>query len=401
MYNKFVAKDKDVFATPLFLLSITIPLLLAVIVGTGLYYSEVFSSFLSHVWSTMKLPLAIASLSIPLATWVIANHRSAQITKSNKLQESKRLVETYLEQESFFERVYGRKITTAKWSFITKDDLPVIHAELYEFQKLQDKGEIKVRESVTQDVKEYFSGTHRVFWEYYEHFVKEKEEENNEFLLESFTTQLYAYLHYNLAAFSRVFGTQNVDVESTCLSTYISAYFEIYQLCLDLKIDTGEVDDEMIRDDYETFTAVATLISDNYGLRLENATLGQLKESLGIKRIIKFAQAEPHTQTINHLINGWAEKFVDDFEDLKMLAIEGKYLSFKLFTRDHNEFILMNFVETTEQEYFGEIQLTHGSDKSYMPIYKTETGIKINQDASSAEKNMAEIIRFITQFTSN
>ncbi|TOM12246.1 hypothetical protein, partial [Vibrio parahaemolyticus] len=74
---------------------------------------------------------------IPLATWVIANHRSAQITKSNKLQESKRLVETYLEQESFFERVYGRKITTAKWSFITQEDLPVIHAELYEFQKLQ------------------------------------------------------------------------------------------------------------------------------------------------------------------------------------------------------------------------------------------------------------------------
>lgn len=401
MYNKFVAKDKDVFATPLFLLSIIIPLVLAVSVGAGLYYSESFSSFLSNVWLTMKLPLAIASLSIPLATWVIANHRSAQITKSNKLQASKRLVETYLEQESFFERVYGRKITTAKWSFITKEDLPVIHAELYEFQQLQEKGEIKIRESVTNDVAEYFNATHRIFWEYYEHFVKEKESDNNEFLLESFTTQLYTYLHYNLASFSRVFGTQSVDMDDTCLSTYISAYFEIYQLCIDLKINTGEVNDETIREDYETFNAAATLISDQYGLRLENATLGRLKEAIGIKRIVKFATAEPHTQTINRLINSWAEKFVDDFSNLKMLAIEGKYLSFKLFTKDHNEFILMNFVETNEQEYFGEIQVTYDSEKSYMPIYKTETGITVNRDASSAEKQLADIIRLITKFSSD
>ncbi|AXY01289.1 hypothetical protein D1115_08980 [Vibrio alfacsensis] len=181
MYNKFVAKDKDVFATPLFLLSIAIPMLTAIGIGIALYFSTTFSSVLSHIWATMKLPLAIASLSIPLATWVIANHRSAQITKSNKLQESKRLVETYLEQESFFERVYGRKITTAKWSFITKEDLPVIHAELYEFQKLQDKGEIKARANVKDDVQAYFHGTHRVFWEYYEHFVKRKKMKTTSF----------------------------------------------------------------------------------------------------------------------------------------------------------------------------------------------------------------------------
>ncbi|HBI3715861.1 hypothetical protein [Vibrio parahaemolyticus] len=400
MYNKFVAKDKDVFATPLFLLSIAIPMLTAIGIGIALYFSTTFSSVLSHIWATMKLPLAIASLSIPLATWVIANHRSAQITKSNKLQESKRLVETYLEQESFFERVYGRKITTAKWSFITKEDLPVIHAELYEFQKLQDKGEIKARANVKDDVQAYFHGTHRVFWEYYEHFVKEKENENNEFLLESFTTQLYEYLHYNLATFSRAFGTQNVDIEDTCLSTYISAYFEVYQLCVDLKIDTGDVNDESIRDDYETFIAVANLVSDNYGLRLENATLGRLKEDLGVKRMVKFATAEPHTQTINRLINEWAEKFVDNFEPLKMLAIEGKYLSFKLFTKDHNDFILMNFVETDEQVYFGEIQVSRADEKCYMPIYKTETGITVNQDATSAEIKMTDIISFIAQFCS-
>ncbi|RWX55352.1 hypothetical protein [Photobacterium chitinilyticum] len=399
MYNRFVAKEKDVFATPLFILSIAIPLLLAISVGFALYYSESFASFLSHIWVTMKLPLAIASLSIPLATWVIANHRSAQIIKSNKLQESKRLVETYLEQESFFERVYGRKITTAKWSFITKEDLPVIHAELYEFQKLQDKGEIKIRDNVTEDVNAYFYGTSRVFWEYYEQFVKEKENDNNEFLLESFTIQLYEYLHYQLAHFSRVFGTQSVDVNGTCLSTYISAYFEVYQLCNDLNIATDDVNDDTIRDDYETFTAVANLISDNFGLRLESATLGRLKEDIEVKRMLKFATAEPHTQTINRLIHEWSEKFAENFEHIKLLAVEGKYLSFKLFTEDHKDFILMSFMETEEQEYFGEIQFTKGKDKEFMPIYKHETGITVHKDATSAEKKMTDIITFITQYS--
>ncbi len=396
MYNKFVAKEKDVFATPLFILSIVIPLLLATSVGFALYHSDSFSSFLSHIWATMKLPIAIASLSIPLATWVIANHRSAQIAKSNKLQEAKRLVETYLEQESFFERVYGRKITTAKWSFITTEDLPVIHAELYEFQKLQDKGEIKARDNVAEDVKTYFEDTNKVFREFYEHFVQEKENDNNDFLLESFTLQLYEILHYKLAHFSSVFGTQNVDVNITSLSTYISAYFEIYQLCIYLNISTNDINDDNIRDDHEIFSAVAKLISDSFGLQLESATLGRFKEDIEVRRMTKFATAAPHIQTINHLINEWSEKFTNKFKYLKVLPVNGKYLSFKLYTEAHNDCILMSFMETEEQEYFGEIQFTKGTDREFMPIYKHETGISIHKDETSAERKMTTINTFIS-----
>ncbi|HDZ9330053.1 TPA: hypothetical protein RUZ39_004011, partial [Vibrio cholerae] len=144
-YDDLVAKDKDVFTTPLFKLSILIPCCLALIVGFGISYNDNFSSLLGSLWATMKLPIALASLSLPLATWVIANHRSAQLLKSAKLQESKRLVETYLEQEAFFERVYGRKLVSAGWEYITKEDLPVIHAQLYEFERLQVKNSISPR----------------------------------------------------------------------------------------------------------------------------------------------------------------------------------------------------------------------------------------------------------------
>ncbi|MEZ9839985.1 hypothetical protein AB4323_23025 [Vibrio sp. 10N.261.52.C11] len=39
------------------------------------------------------------------------------------------------------------------------------------------------------------------------------------------------------------------------------------------------------------------------------------------------------------------------------------------------------FVETGEQDYFGEIQISRGDEKCHMPIYKTESGITVNQDA--------------------
>lgn len=395
MYHKIVAKEKDVFVTPLFICSIALPLITAIGVGLGLYLSPNFTQFLSAIWATMKLPIAIASLSIPLATWVIANHRSAQMVKSNRLQEEKRLIETYLEQERFFERVYGRKITTAKWSFITPEDLPVIHAELYEFPKLQEKGAIKVKEDIQQYVENYFKQTSRLFWEFYEHFVNEKENENNEFLLQSFTNQLFTYLYHQLSQFSNIFGTRSIDVNNTSLSTYVAAYFEIYELCNYLHIKNTVVDEESLSDDYETFIAVATLISQHFGLREDNATLGRFTQEMEMKQTVKFVTSKPHIQTINRLINEWAERFPEQIEGLKTIFVDGEYLSFKLFTDNHEDFIMISFVETEEQDYFGEIQFTKAEQKEFMPIYKSESGITLNNDAASAEEKIADIIQFI------
>ena len=105
-----------------------------------------------------------------------------------------------------------------------------------------------------------------------------------------------------------------------------------------------------------------------------------------MKNIVKYATADPHVQTINRLINDWAEKFSDIFDDLKILAVDGKYLSFKLFTTNHNDSIFMSFTETDEQEYFGEIQFSKGPNKEFMPIYTHETGINLHKDASNTEK---------------
>ncbi|MDS1864274.1 hypothetical protein QX220_21870 [Vibrio vulnificus] len=397
MYEKFVAKDKDVFATPLFITSITIPLVTAIGIGLGIHYSIEFSEFLSNIWATMKLPIAIASLSLPLATWVIANHRSAQITKANKLLESKRLIETYLEQESFFERVYGRKITTANWQFITKDDLPVIHAELYEFQRLHEKGHIKLKESLSEDIQQYFDGTRKCFWEFYEYFVEEKRDTNNEYLLESLTIQLFEFLHRRLAVFSGTFGTRNIDLNETKLGMYITAYFEIYYLCVDLNLPTGGTTNEILSEDYETFNAVVNLISERFGNGQEDINLSTFRESLEIKRMVKFAVSEPHVQTINKLIHDWSENFSDNYESMKLLPFDDAYLGFKLFAHTPDDAVIMSFMETDEKEYFGELRLEKDAEIVFMPIFKEDTKIRLHKDAQAAQQAIGEILSFLSK----
>ncbi|MCG6305533.1 hypothetical protein K6U21_15330 [Vibrio vulnificus] len=397
MYEKFVAKDKDVFATPLFITSITIPLMTAIGIGLGIHYSIEFSEFLSNIWATMKLPIAIASLSLPLATWVIANHRSAQITKANKLLESKRLIETYLEQESFFERVYGRKITTANWQFITKDDLPVIHAELYEFQRLHEKGHIKPKESLSEDIQQYFDGTRKCFWEFYEYFVEEKRDTNNEYLLESLTIQLFEFLHRRLAVFSGTFGTRNIDLNETKLGMYITAYFEIYYLCVDLNLPTGGTTNEILSEDYETFNAVVNLIYERFGNGQEDTNLSTFRESLEIKRMVKFAVSEPHVQTINKLIHDWSENFSDNYESMKLLPFDDAYLGFKLFTHTPDDAVIMSFMETDEKEYFGELRLEKDAEIVFMPIFKEDTKIRLHKDAQAAQQAIGEILSFLSK----
>ncbi len=397
MYEKFVAKDKDVFATPLFIASIAIPLISAVGIGLGIHYSLGFSTFLSNVWSTMKLPIAVASLSLPLATWVIANHRSAQITKANRLQESKRLVETYLEQESFFERVYGRKITTANWQFITKDDLPVIHAELYEFQRLHEKGQITPKESLSEDIQQYFDGTRKCFWEFYEYFLEEKRDANNEYLLESLTIQLFEFLHRRLAVFSGTFGTRNIDLNETKLGMYIAAYFEIYYLCVDLNLPTIGTTDEILSEDYETFNAVANLIAERFGNGHEDTNLEAFRKGLEIKRMVKFAVLEPHVQAINKLVHDWSENFSANYESMKLLPFEGTYLGFKLFTHTPDDSVTMSFIETEEEEHFGELRLEKGDEIVFMPIFKIDTKMRIHRDGQAAQQTIVEILNFLSK----
>jgi len=393
MYEKIVSKNKDVFKTPLFIGSIAIPLLLSIGIGLGIHYSESFACLLTSLWSSMKLPITIAALSIPLATWAIANHRSAQMVHANKLSEEKRLFEAYFEQEKFFERIYGRKIITAEWFFITVEDLPVIHSEIYEFSNLKYKGTISIKDDIHIAINNHLEENMKIIWGFYDHFTNEKEKGNNIFLLQSYTIQLFTNLNNLLNYFSNIFGTKYSNLQNTNFSTYTQSYFEIYDLCIYLDIPINKIDNEKRNDDYETFYAVASLILEKFNLNAEECTINKLNEKFNLDRTIKWAMSEPHVQTINKLIQELYENIPNNIDGLTVIPSDGKYLSFKLFTNNIDDFINVNFIETQEDEHFGEVRFTKNEHFELIPIYVYEDGITLGKDIESIEEKINKFIK--------
>ncbi|ELJ8616632.1 hypothetical protein RUK64_003573 [Vibrio cholerae] len=393
-YDDLVAKDKDVFTTPLFKLSILIPCCLALIVGFGISYNDNFSSLLGSLWATMKLPIALASLSLPLATWVIANHRSAQLLKSAKLQESKRLVETYLEQEAFFERVYGRKLVSAGWEYITKEDLPVIHAQLYEFERLQVKNSISPRGDMNFILDAYFNNTRKLLWDFYEIFTKEKEQENNSFQIDSYCHQLFENLNYTLMIFASEFGTRHLKVDTTKLSLYLTAYFEIYNLSGELKIRPTDFQD-VLDDDFETFNAVINIIIEHYQLYDGDITLERLRHSIGIRNIVRYFAGDAKSQNVNSLMQSWAKNFKDRIEGLNVFPVDDdKHLSLKLWTNDPDVFIKVKFEQEIDEKP-DRIVFSINAAQISIPIQQHEGSFRLCENDKKLSKKLDSVMTFI------
>ena len=197
--------NKKLSQTKLFKAAIGVPLLSSFALGYVLYTSEDAPKLLADFWTTFKIPMTIASLSIPLVAWVTANHRSEQTMKGLELQKDKRLYEMYYEQQKHFEKVMGRRIKNAKFKYITEEDLPVIFSELYEFNRIQEKGEVTLKPTAVAEMNKFITDTGEILYSFYEHFSEHKEKNPDQRLvLDSFIQQMYTLLQNNLHKLSDV-----------------------------------------------------------------------------------------------------------------------------------------------------------------------------------------------------
>ncbi len=396
MYNKWIGSDKDVFKTRAFKLSIFGPVILAIGIGLFIHFNVTFGSFLSYIWLTMKLPIAIASLAIPLATWTIANHRSSQMIKTLNFQEEKRLFETYFEQESFFERIFGRQITNSKWVYITKEDLSVIHSKLYEFKRLKEKNTISICEIIEEPLIDYYKTTRKLFWNFYDSFEDEKiKDDKNIFLLDHLVHNFIERLHFQLMFISSHIGTRVLEQQKTSLPLLCTAYFEIYYLMQDLNIGQP-MDEEDFNDDLEMFNAVVNVISQNYNIRHEQITIEHIQQQTSVREMVKQSTAKPIAQAVNRIMYIFSDHLCKISDDVKIREKSGEFISFRLFVHTIDDSINISFIEHYEGESIeGKLVMSYKGEERIADIHRLDGGYRIGQDEKTAKLFERDCIEFV------
>ncbi|KMV28410.1 hypothetical protein AB733_23830 [Photobacterium swingsii] len=332
---------RTIFKVKLFWLVLTLPILVGIVIGSIIGHTEGLILDVSQgkesfdiFWNHMRFPIAIASMSIPLATWVIANHRTSQFVKSLEVQERNselqqksianqlqtlsyqadtQLLDSYYSHRDFFITIYSRKIETDSWEYIEKEDLPLIHAKLYNYSELTNIKEIKLNQEKLIFIEEYLERHSRKLLEICTELTEFKtkfsdtidDQHEASILAINSLWQLSAWLDQfalNLN-FRRVISTQ-------CpLSLMIKSYFEIFSLYTDLVPDKAtETRYQDVLEDQAIANAITNLIGE-ITKSGDDITIEGLEQSMGIKAIC--LSVNPNQK---HLVNSFLFRLNDELK---------------------------------------------------------------------------------------
>jgi hypothetical protein len=356
--------NRKLSQTKLFIAAMTIPLVIAIFTSLAIYYSKDASQFLVDFWTNYKIPMAIASLSIPLVAWVTANHRSEQTMKGLELQREKRLYEMYYEQQKHFEKVMGRRIKNAKFQYITEEDLPVIFSELYEFNHLHQKGAVTLKAVAVEQINRFVLQTGKIIYGFYEKLLEHKElNPNQKSILDGFIHQMYTFLQNNLHQLSDDIGVRYIDLSDASVEIFSRAYSEVLHLTYYMGDDFKEVWDAPLEENgntrdenvLKTFSAVEECIRVHMGV-VGNASFSNLQSDVSSRQIIKMIQAT----SLQNLVMDFCQKLLEDlkirFDLIDIHVVEGQYDKYQFPTREDLPTLELWFDEVSSAE--GDLVLT-------------------------------------------
>ncbi|MGR4988775.1 hypothetical protein ACPV3U_04270 [Vibrio rotiferianus] len=359
-----MSDNKKLSQTKLFKAAIGVPILGSFALGYVLHTYEDAPKLLADFWTTFKIPMTIASLSIPLVAWVTANHRSEQTMKGLELQKDKRLYEMYYEQQKHFEKVMGRRVKNAKFKYITEEDLPVIFSELYEFNRIQEKGEVTLKPTAVSDVNRFVIQTGEILYSFYEHFSEHKEKNpDQKRALDGFIHQLYTHLQNNLHKLSDDIGVRFIDLSDSSVEIFSRAYSEVIHLAYYMGDDFKEVWDVSPEEDgssrdqniLNTFSAIEEVIRGHMGV-VGEASFSNLEHDVASREVIKMANASPLQNLVKNSCQKLLEDLTNRFEFDDIAVIEGKYEKFQFPTREELPTLELWFDEISDSE--GDLVLT-------------------------------------------
>ncbi|MFM4911458.1 hypothetical protein [Aeromonas dhakensis] len=351
MYKKIVGARKDVFQTTALRLAILVPIGLSALLWFGISHFSTFGVFLSDMWATMKLPIAIASLSIPLATWAIANHSSARVTETLANQDRKQLSDIYFEQEKLFERVLIRKIKHLNFRYITAEDLPVIHATIFDYKNLHKNGFLKIKSGLSDKIREITEINRGNSLFFYEAFIEEKNGGNDSIRMQNLTCSYIDMLANNLMVLAGHVGCRIIKVNDTSLETLCSAFFEIEHLVSEIKsFITDDIEDSFLtEDDYELFNAIMVVTAEYHGGTPAELTISKVVESTHMKVVIKhFASSD-----LRRFVFSAMDKIINIVREtsshLNIIQSDEEYLSLKIFHNNPSDFIKVFFTKLNDE----------------------------------------------------
>ncbi len=359
-----MSDNKKLSQTKLFKAAIGVPILGSLEFGYVLHCYEDAPQLLANFWTTYKIPMTIASLSIPLVAWVTANHRSEQTMKGLELQKDKRLYEMYYEQQRHFEKVMGRRVKNAKFKYITEEDLPVIFSELYEFNRIQEKGEVTLKPTAVAEMNRFITQTSEILYSFYEHFSEHKEKNpDQKRVLDNFIQQMYTLLQNNLHTLSDDIGVKFIDLSDSSVEIFSRAYSEVLHLAYYMGDDFKEVwdvppeEDGRSRDEnaLNTFRAIEEIICDHMGI-VGEASFTNLQHDVSSREVIKMFNATPLQNLVKESCHKLLEDLANHFEFEDIAVIEGKYEKYQFPTRKELPTLELWFDEISDSE--GDLVLT-------------------------------------------
>lgn len=392
-YNNFVGAKNDVLKSRAFLAAIFIPIAVAFIVGLIIAFVPTFSILLSSLWGTMKLPLAIASLSIPLATWAIANHSSARATETLKIQDRKQLSELYFEQEKLFEKILTRKIENYKFEYITIKDLPVIHATIFDYKNLYKHGRVQFNNSICDKIKEVFEANNNVNLSFYESFINEKNGNNDSIRIQNLTASYIDKIQNNLMVLSPLTGCRVLQEGKTSLGMIISGYREIEHMLFEIKqyIFEDLTVQFITEDDYEVYNAIINITTAYYKCRPDELTIAKIISETETKINTKYITKSDIHHFIFRIMGALISKVNDACSHLHILQEDLEYMSLKIFSSDSDNSIKVFFTKT--DEHHGRVgKLNVQSDYE-----SQEIDVLVNEGKFTLGHNDMENSRFVKQ----
>lgn len=231
----WVASDRPVFKTPLFRLSLLLPITIGSLLAMYIGKAESLIFSLSEgaksaelFWHYLKVPIAIASLSIPLTSWVIANHRSAQLVETINKQEEKRFHDLFYDHSNYFVKIFGRLIKTHKWSYLEEDDLPLIHRQLFFHNILKNSGKFEPNPIVLDSIKLYLRNMADSFNHFVDGFDSLSAEGKNE-ALDSHCWNFTVFARDRLMTLVKNLGSRPIFPDDS-LQSSLSATIEVASL---------------------------------------------------------------------------------------------------------------------------------------------------------------------------